>query len=307
MSADLFHAISVFVRVAEARSFTAAARRLGITASAASKALARLEEQLDVRLVNRTTRSVSLTTDGDAFFDRCKQILVELEDAQAAVQHRRTKLQGRIRVQMPVAFGRKIVIPLIARFLEKHPALTVDVCLTDRVSDVPEEGIDVVVHIGEVRSASVVARKLCDLRYVAVASPGYLARFGAPARPDDLERHRCLAYYVPQTNRYRDWSFLDDGRRLSKSIAGMLNVNSAEGLLDAAIAGAGIATVSTFIAADAVRAGQLKILLRPFVCEGPRVSVVYHQRLWLSARVRTFIDYLVAEVPPSPPWDSILD
>ncbi len=307
MSADLFHAISVFVRVAEARSFTAAGRRLGITPSATSKALAKLEEQLDVRLVNRTTRSVSLTADGDAFFDRCRQILAELEEAQAAVQRRRTKLQGRIRVQMPVAFGRRIVIPLVARFLDAHPGLTFDVALTDRITDVPEEGIDVVLHIGDVRSPSVVARKLCDLRYVTVASPGYLARFGEPVVPDDLDRHRCLTYYLPQTNRYREWRFGAGQQRVTKAVPGMLNINSAEGLLDAAIAGAGIATVSTFIAADAVRAGQLQIVLRAYVCDGPGVSVVYLGRQWLSARVRAFIDYLVAEVSPAPPWDSILD
>jgi LysR family transcriptional regulator for bpeEF and oprC len=307
MSADLFHAISIFVKVAEARSFTEAARRLGITPSGASKMLARLEERLGVRLVSRTTRRVSLTAEGDVFFDRCRQILAELEDAETTVQGRRTKLLGRFRVQTPVAFGRKIVIPLLARFLDEHKELTVDVALTDRVSDVHEEGVDVLLHIGEVRSSSVVARKLCHLRYVNVASPDYLARYGEPLTPDDLQRHRCLAYYVPHTNRYRDWHFAMADQRLSKAIVGSLNINSAEGLLDAALAGAGVAVVSTFVAADAVKSGQLRIVLRNYVCAGPQISVLYPSRRHLPMRVRAFVDYLTAEVTSTPPWDSILE
>lgn len=306
MSADLFHAMSIFVKVAEARSFTDAARRLGVTPSSASKVLSRLEERLGVRLINRTTRSVSLTDDGNAFFERCRHILAEIEDAETAVQGRRARLQGHLRIQAPVAFGRKIVIPVLARFLERNPGVTVDVALTDRVTALPEEGVDVVVHIGELQSSSVVARKLCDLRYVTVASPDYLARYGEPATPDDLQRHRCLTYYVPQTNRYRDWHFAVNGQRVSKAVAGPLNINGADGLLEAALEGAGIAMVSTFIAADAVRAGQLRIILPSYVCDGPAISVVYLSRRHLSMRVRAFVDFLTAEMSPAPPWDAIL-
>lgn len=306
MASDSFHAISIFVKVAESRSFTKAARRLGVTPSAASKVLARLEERLGVRLVNRTTRSVSLTADGDAFFERCRQILGELEDAETAVTGRGAKLQGRFRIQTPVAFGRKIVIPLLAQFVKDHKQIGVDVELSDRVPDLAEDGVDVAVHIGTVQNASVVVRELCNLRYVTVASPDYLAQYGEPTTPEDLQRHSCLAYYVPHTNRYRDWHFDLEGRRHSKTVSGTLNINSAEGLLDAALAGAGIATISTFIAADAVKAGQLRIVLRRYVTDGPAISIVYLSRRHLSMRVRAFVDLLTAQMSPAPPWDAIL-
>lgn len=226
--------------------------------SGVSKVLARLEERLGVRLMNRTTRNVSLTADGDAFFERCRQILSELEEAESAVTGRVTTLQGRFRLQTPVAFGRKIVIPLLAQFVKANKGLVVDVELSDRVPDLAEEGLDAVVHIGDVQSSSVMVRKLCNLRYVTVASPDYLAQYGEPMTPDDLQRHSCLAYYVPHTNRYRDWHFDVEGQHLSKAISGALNINSAEGLLDAVLAGAGIATISTFIAADAVKSSQVR-------------------------------------------------
>lgn len=307
MASDSFHAISVFVKVAEARSFTRAARRLGITPSSASKVLARLEERLGVRLVNRTTRSVSLTADGDAFFERCRQILGELEDAEMAVTGRGARLQGRLRMQMPVAFGRKIVIPLLAQFVKVNKELVVDVELSDRVTDLAEEGLDAVVRIGDVQGSSVIARRLCNLRYVTVASPDYLAEYGEPMTPEDLRRHCCLAYYVPQTNRYRDWRFDLDGRLVSRAVTGTLNINSAEGLLDAAVAGAGIATVSTFVAADAVHAGLLRIVLRQYISPGPAISIVYLSRRHLSLQIRAFVDFLTAEMSPAPPWDAILE
>lgn len=307
MAFDSFQAISIFVKVAETRSFTKAARRLGMSPSGVSKVLARLEERLGVRLMNRTTRNVSLTADGDAFFERCRQILSELQDAETAVTGRVTKLQGRFRIQTPVAFGRKIVIPLLAQFVKANKGLVVDVELSDRAPDLAEEGLDAVVHIGDVQSSSVVVRKLCNLRYVTVASPDYLAQYGEPMTPDDLQRHSCLAYYVPHTNRYRDWHFDVEGHHLSKAISGALNINSAEGLLDAALAGAGIATISTFIAADAVRSGQLRIVLRHYISEGPAISIVYLSRRHLSARVRAFVDYLAAQMSPAPPWDAIIE
>ena len=305
MSTDSFHAISTFVKIAELRSLTKAASSLGFTPSGVSKVLTKLEERLGVRLVNRTTRSVNLTAEGYAFFERCRQILAELEDAETAVQGRRTKLQGQLRIQMPVAFGRKIIIPALAQFLKQNKELTADVVLTDRVTALPDEGIDLVVHIGEVRSLSVIARKLCSLRYVTVASPDYLAQYGEPQTPDDLQRHRCLAYYVPQTNSYRDWHFDMDGKHIVKTMSGSMNVNSAEGLLDAALTGVGIATVSTFIAADAVKSGQLRIVLRDYVSPGPDISIIYLSRRHLPMRIQAFYEFLTAQMSPAPPWDSM--
>ncbi|OGA50405.1 MAG: hypothetical protein A3F74_27355 [Betaproteobacteria bacterium RIFCSPLOWO2_12_FULL_62_58] len=308
MPQNPLHAISIFVRVAETKSFTKAAKHLGISTSGVSKSVTRLEERLGVRLVNRTTRSVSLTDDGATFFERCCQILGELEDAETAVTRRQTKPRGRLRVQLPVGFGLKVLAPYLAQFAELYPELVVDVEFSSRVADLAEEGIDVVVRIGDPGDTRLVARKLCDICYVTVASPGYIARYGEPKTPDDLQRHRCLGFYIPQTNRYRDWSFISAGHHHSKSISGNLNMNSGQALLDAAIAGAGIATVGTFMACDAVRAGLLRIVLREYVPPaGPPIWLGYLERRHLSLRIRAFVDFLTTHIPLSSSWDTILD
>ncbi len=308
MFQDSLHAISIFVRIAETKSFTKAAKLLGISTSGVSKSLTRLEERLGVRLANRTTRSVSLTDDGATFFERCRQILGDLEDAETVVTRRQTKPRGRLRVQLPVGFGLKVIAPFLAQFAEQCPELVVDVEFSDRISDLAEEGIDAVVRIGPTGDTRLVARKLCDLRYVTVASPDYIARHGEPKTPDDLQRHRCLGFYIPQTNRYRDWGFDSAGQHHSKSISGYLNMNSGQALLDATIAGAGIATMATFMACDAVRAGLLRIVLREYVPPtGPLIWVCYLERRHLSLRIRAFVDFLTTHIPLSSSWDTIIE
>ncbi len=306
MGLDSLQGISVFVRVAEARSFTTAARKLGMTPSGASKAITRLEDRLGVRLVHRTTRSVSLTDDGAAYYERCRQILAELEDAETALTRRRAKPRGRLRVQMPVGFGQRILVPLLAEFVELYPELTVDAELSDRDPDLADEGLDAAVRIGDLGDARLIARALCELRFVTVASPQYLERHGEPQTPDELERHRCLVYYLPRTHRYREWHFSSNGEPFSRAVAGSLNLNHSQALLDAAIAGAGIANVSTFIAYDAIRSGALKIILNDYVGVGPTVWVVYLQRRHLSPRVQAFVQFLGSRIPRSPAWDAVL-
>lgn len=307
MPTESIHGISVFVRVAETCSFTAAAGQLGMTPSGASKAISRLEDRLGVRLVNRTTRNVSLTDDGAAFYERCKQILVDLQDAETALTRRRDKPRGRLRVHMPVGFGQRILVPLMAQFAESNPELVIDAELSDRDANLAEEGHDAAVRIGELGDSRLVARRLCDLKFVTVASPQYLERYGEPRTLGDLERHRCLAYYLPHINRYRDWRFAVDGARVERNYSGNLNINNAQALLEAAIAGAGIASVATFIAHEAIRAGSLKAVLRDYVTTGPTVWMVYLQRRHLSPRVQALADFLTSHIPPLPPWDAILN
>lgn len=306
MVQDALYSISLFVRVAEAKSFTKAAERLGISASAVSKAVTRLEERLGVRLANRTTRSVSLTEDGAAFFERCRQILSEIEDAETAVAHTRTNPTGRLRVLMPVGFGLKVLAPLLPAFATKYPDLNVDVEFSDRTADLAQEGIDAVVKVGNPGDTNLVVRKLCDLRYVPVASPAYLQRCGEPRTPQDLKKHNCLKYHIPQTNRYREWNFLTGGQDQSTPVSGNLNMNSGGALVEAAIAGAGIAVVATFMAYDPVRAGKLRVLLPEHASMGSPVWVGYLERRHLSLRIRCFVDFLVTHIPPSSTWDAIL-
>jgi LysR family transcriptional regulator, regulator for bpeEF and oprC len=296
--------ISVFVRVAEARSFTAAAKRLGMSPSAASKSLTRLEQRLGVRLLNRTTRCVSLTDDGSTFYERCRSILSELEEAESAMTHRQTEPRGRLRVVMPAGFGRAVLIPILAKLAQKHRALTLDVEFSSRLVDLAEEGVDVIVNIGDISDRTLVARKLCDMRYVTVASPQYLERYGEPRKPADLLQHRCLGHHVPALNRYRDWEFACEGERMSQSLSGNLNLNDGSGLLAAAMEGAGIATVATFLAADAVRSGQLRIVLHDYAVPGPAVWIAYLDRRYLPGRIREFVSFVANEVSKHPALQS---
>jgi LysR family transcriptional regulator for bpeEF and oprC len=299
------NAIPLFVCVGESSNLTVAAERLGLTASAVSKAVTRLEEELGQRLIHRTTRTIRLTEEGLAFLDRCRQILAEIAEAEAEVAHARATPYGRLRIQVPIGFGRIVVAPALGEFSKRYPELVLDVEMSDRIIDIATEGKDAAIHIGEVRDSRVVARKLCSLRFVTCASPDYLANHPAPQTPEDLEKHRCLGYFIPQAGHYRDWNFERNGERISISVSGRLNVNNAESILDAAIAGAGIAHMATFVAADAVRAGQLEIVLPEFVATGPSVSVLYLPSKHMSPRIRALVDFLATLVPAEPPWDSI--
>ncbi|MGH8812386.1 MAG: LysR family transcriptional regulator [Advenella sp.] len=299
------NALRVFVCVVEARSFSGAAKRLGLTSSAISKAVTRLEKELDVRLLQRTTRSVGLTDDGKSFFEHCRQILIDIEHAENMLSKSTSTVYGRLRLHLPVGFGRRVIMPALPAFLDQHPNLILNVELSDRNVDMAYEGIDAAVYIGEPADARIIARKLCNLRFVACASPDYLARHGEPKTPDDLDHHHCLAYVLLHSGRYREWQFQKDGKIFSKTVSGRLNVNNAETLLEAAVSGLGIAMISNFTAADAIRAGKLCRILTDYAPIGPQVSVVYLPSRNLSPKVRAFVDFLQNLLPSNPDWDKI--
>lgn len=294
----------VFVRVAEQRSLTEAAQLLGLTASAVSKAITRLEAEMGAKLLHRTTRSINLTADGTAFLDRCRSILAAVDEAEAALGRARTSTQGRLRVQMPVGFGRHVVVPALPTFAAQFPGVTVDAELSDRIADVAYEGLDAAIVIGPISDDRLIARRLCDLRFIAVASPAYLAKHGRPETPDDLAAHQCLSYVVPQFTRYRDWVFEHNGQIIVKNVSGRFNVNNAETLLEAAVQGQGIVMLSTFITAEAVRRGELEFLLTGYSTKGPPVSLVYLPSRHVSARLRAFIDFMTTLLPENLPWDN---
>lgn len=300
------NAIPLFISVGESPNLTAAAERLGLTASAVSKAVTRLEEELGQRLIHRTTRRIQLTEEGIAFLERCRHILNEVAEAEAEVAHTRATPHGRLRIQMPIGFGRIVVAPALGEFTKRYPELILDVEMSDRIVDIATEGKDAALHIGEVRDSRVVARKLCALRFVTCASPEYLALHGEPKIPEELDKHRCLGYFIPQAGHYRDWNFERNGERIAMAVSGCLNVNNAESILDAAISGAGVAHMATFVAAEAVRQGKLKVVLREFASVGPNLSVLYLPNKHVSPRIRALVDFLSTIVPTDPSWDRIL-
>lgn len=298
-----FASIAIFVRIAETLSFKSAANQLGMSGPAASKAIARLERHLGARLFHRTTRSVALTNDGRVFLERCQRILEDMQEAEDLLTSRRLTLRGRLRVQMPLGFGRHVVLPEIPGFLSSYPDLAVDVDLSDRIVDFADEGLDLAVRIGEITDSRVIAKRIYTIRFVTCASPAYLARHGVPRKPEDLARHRCLPYWLPQIGKHREWPFGQRGVGFHTAVTGRLNINNSEALVDAAIGGAGICSVATFLAADAVKAGKLKVVMKNFVTDGPPVSAVYLPSRHLSARVRAFLDFLATVVPDEPSWD----
>jgi LysR family transcriptional regulator, regulator for bpeEF and oprC len=298
--------LGVFVAVAEGQSFSIASRRLGISPSGASRAISRLEHQLGIRLLHRTTRRVALTPDGAVYLDHCRRILADVDDAHALIARARSVPQGRLRLHVPVGFGRRIVVPALADFVARYPEITVDVELNDEPLHPCEHGVDVAIRVGKIGDGGLVARHLCNTKFVTCASPQYLKRHGEPSTPEALSDHRCLAYAVPGTGRYREWDFARDQRVFSMAVSGPLNINSGEALIDAAVAGVGIVTVASFMAAEAVASGKLKVILRDYMAEGPAVSVTYLPARPLPGRVRAFIDFIREVIPPDPPWERVL-
>lgn len=299
------NAMRVFVRVAEMRSFSQAGRLLGLTSSAVSKAISRLEQEFGVRLLNRTTRSVGLTNDGLEFFERCKQVLSDVEEAESQLTQATSRPRGRLRVHMPIAFGRIVVLPTLAKVIGQYPDLRIDVELGERLVDPAEEGLDAVIRFGNLPNSAVIARKLCDIRFVACASPAYLKKRGTPRTPDDLDSHTCLGYATPWTGHYREWAFAHFGQQLSKNISGQLNANSAEALRDTAAAGAGIAMIADFVVHEAVRSGALRVILKDYIARPTQVSVLYLPVKERTPRLRWFLDVLQASIPTPAPWDGV--
>jgi LysR family transcriptional regulator, regulator for bpeEF and oprC len=298
--------LRVFLQVAESRSFTAAAQRLGLTASGVSKAIGRLEKEYGQRLLHRTTRRVGLTSDGHGFYERCRQLLGDLEEAENQLTQSTASPRGHLRVHMPTAFGKKVVLPRLAQILDTLPDLRIDVELGERPIDLAEEGLDAAVRFGALPDSGLIARRLCEVRFVACAAPDYLARHGQPQRPEELVNHACLGYSTPWRSHYREWAFGGaDGRQLALPISGKLNVNSAEALLDVAMAGSGIAMLADFVVWEAVQSGKLQVVLHGFTGAPTPVSLVYPPGQQHAARLRWFLNTLGDLIPSPPPWEFV--
>jgi DNA-binding transcriptional LysR family regulator len=289
---DRLAAIRVFAQVVDSGSFAKAADRLGLSTSAASRQVAELEAHLQTRLLNRTTRRVSLTESGAGFYQRAVQLLADLEDAEREAARAAAVPRGTIRVTAAVTLGVQHLAPLIAAFLSRHPEVAFDVSLSDRIVDLVEEGFDLGVRVGAVGAASLAARRLGETRLMVGASPDYLAAHGTPQVPADLEGHNCFTYeYVSPRDQ---WRFRDaSGRDIAARVKGRLHSNNGELHAEAAAAGVGIAFEPDMILLPYVRAGRLVPLLEAWLPAPLPVYAVYPSRKHLSAKVRVFIDFLV--------------
>ena len=288
---DKFQAISAFARVVEAGSFAGAAARLGVSVSSVSRLVADLEMQLGVRLLNRTTRRISLTEAGRSFHERAVQLLADLEEAEASASEGAVTPRGTLRLSCAVSFGTEHVAPAIASFMRKYATVKVEVELSDRIVDLVDEGFDAAVRIGAVRGQNLVARRVGSTRLVCCASPAYLAAHGEPRAPEDLAGHACLLYqYAPQRD---TWAFTDkQGGERRVRVSGPAYANNGAFLAALARAGIGIAYEPDFIVGDDLRAGRLVPLLRSFTGIVGPISIVYASRRHLSAKVRAFSEFL---------------
>ena len=289
---DRFQAVTAFARVVEAGSFARAAERLGVSVSSVSRQVADLEAHLDARLLNRTTRRLSLTESGQAFYERCVQLLADLEEAEVAVTAASIVPRGTLRLTCSATFGARHLAPAIAAFVARHAQIQFNVELSERVVDLVEEGFDLAVRVGETGSQNLVGRRIGTTRIVCCAAPSYLERHGEPRAPEDLATHACLTYeYAPNRN---VWRFRDrQGREHTVRIAGPVHANNGRFNEALAAAGLGIAREPDFIVGPDVRAGRLRPILCDFEPPPLNIYVAYPSRRHLSAKVRAFADFLV--------------
>lgn len=287
------NAVQLLLKVAELRSFTLAASATGMTQSGLSRAVARLEQQLGTRLLNRNTRSVSLTPDGEQLREQCAPLLAGLEDAERELLDRRCEPSGVLRLTAPSAFGRIVLLPMLGELSRRYPQLHIESTLSDRVVDIVEDGFDLAVRTGHIDTPGVIARPLRATRWTCVATPGYLARRGTPQTLEDLARHDCLAVRNPRDGRLVAWQFLHDGKPRDLEASGRLIFDNGDALLEAAHLGLGIAQLMDFAVADALADGRLVELLQPYAGRRREISIVYPPSRQRSPRLKAFNEALL--------------
>lgn len=291
---DNLHGIYVFLRVVEAGSLSSAARSLGVSTSAVSATIARLEDRLSARLLNRTTRRLRVTEEGEGFYGRCKQIVADLEAAELMVGRAGREPSGRLRVGIPSTLGRLLIVPNLPVFIKKYPSISLEVVCTDFVPHTLDAGLNLSVQIGKLHDSSLGVRQLGCSKYVICASPDYLDAHGVPQKPSELSKYACLNYRQPRNGRLWDWRFLERAKVQRKSIAGLITFNSHDALVAAATAGLGIIQVADYYAHAALQNGELVEILTEYKTEGHIISAVFPKPKTFAPKVRVFIDFLLS-------------
>ena len=291
--------MEVFVQVVDQGGFSAAGRVLNLTPSAISKIITRLEERLGVRLLNRTTRHLRLTQEGETFHRRSRTILRDIADAEEAVGAVHGRPRGVLRILTTVAFGNYQVVPLVPEFMERHPEIELDISLHDGRLDLRRSGEDVAVLYGRANDSSLIMQRLCDDRRFVVAAPSYIERFGVPETPDDLKNHNCLRW-GPDQRLLNDWPF--DGGQV-ETVRGNIELNNGETLYRLALAGVGLMRIAEFVAEPAIRNGRLIPVLTDYT-RNDRLPIfaLYQHRRNVPRRVRAFLEFLLEKFSPDPPW-----
>ena len=293
---DNLAGLTAFVQAAELRSFVAAGRMLGISASAVGKSIARLEARLGVRLFQRSTRSIALTSEGSVFLERCRRILGEIEAAELELSNSKNAPQGRLRVSLPQVGS--LLNPVLAAFARAYPQVELDLDFSDRRVDVIEEGYDAVVRAGESADSRLMSRQLGQFQLQLVAAPAYLAQHGTPAQPADLRGHTCLLYKFPSSGKVEAWPLPDWPALQAGGLPAVLNCNNVDTLLHFAENGLGIAALPDFAVRAALAAGRLRPLLEAHRQHDGAFRILWPSSRHLTPKLRAFIDFLATHVFP---------
>jgi DNA-binding transcriptional LysR family regulator len=304
---DRLTGLEVFAKVATAGSLSAAGRAMGMSQTMVTKHIAALEARLGVKLFHRNTRRLSITEAGRNYLEASERILADIEAAEAAVTADRVEARGLLRLNAPVAFGARQIAPLLSEFAQRHPLVTVELGLNDRLVDLGDEGWDLAIRIGSLSDSSLIARRIAPCRTVVCAAPSYLAACGRARTVSSLADHNCLGYTLSSVTGVDRWAFGAKGDT-TVSVSGNLRANNGEALRTAAIAGQGLAYLPTFIVADDMRAGTLVALgLDQPTVEFGGIYAVFLPDRHPAAKVRAFIDFIANRFAPEAPWDQKLE
>ena len=297
---DIFTTMKVYCSVVENDSLADAARKMNVSPSVVSKHLSALEDHLGVRLLNRTTRRISITEEGTAYYERCKQIITDVAEAEIEVSSAHTAPRGLLKITAPVTFAHRHLTPHLPKFLDMFPEVEVQVQVNDRVVDLVDEGIDLAIRISQLKDSSLIARRLAPNRRYIAATPEYLERNGTPKSVDDLKDHRLIT--LPPGNPLNDWHFLIDGVDRIIKVKGAIAVNEGDAILTTLLAGGGLGMTQEFLAGPFVKEKKLVPLLEEIVREDNPIYAVYPSSRHLSPKVRAFVDFLVKTYGPKPYW-----
>ncbi|UWU17474.1 LysR family transcriptional regulator (plasmid) [Rhizobium sullae] len=288
---DLFR---IFIRVVDCSSFTRAADTLGVPRSSVSAAIQDLEGRVGARLLHRTTRKVSPTQDGLAFYERCQRVIADVEDTENLFRQTAAQPSGRLRIDVPGRIGRLIIAPALPDFLDRYPEIDIDLGVTDRAVNLVEDSVDCVLRVGPLGDSGLIARSIGNLPLINVASPVYLARHGTPQTPDELGEHRAVNYASPSNGRVEDWEWVEHGALRAVSLHGRVTVNSAEAYIACCLAGLGLIQIPAYDVKRHLEAGELVEVMPGHRAEPMPMALLYPHRQHLSRRLQVFADWLEA-------------
>lgn len=290
---DRIEALRIFVRLVESKSFTRTADLLRLPRSTVSMALQELEGRIGARLLNRTTRRVSLTEDGSAFYERCLRLLADYEETETLFRQS-SQPQGKLRINVPGRLGRRVIAPALPKFLARYPEIEIDMGVTDRAVDLVQEGVDCAIRVGPLADSSLVARKLGDLTLYNCASPAYLAAHGAPRSVADLARHFAVNYASPASGRVEEWEYVEDDRVHRMAMRARVTVNSAEAYIACCLAGLGLIQIPAYDIRHHLEARELVEVMGDLRAAPMPITLLYPHRQHASRRLHVFVDWIAA-------------